>query len=121
MEMNLQTWRCFLYTLLPKFKLSGYFMFIIVFVPFNFNFLHHSAVQSHPYFCFYFQNELRANRANQANQDLCCVCLERKKTVVFLPCQHQCTCEECSDQLSTSMNKCPMCTGEIMQRVLPFK
>jgi len=61
------------------------------------------------------RNELRAT------QDLCCVCMERKKSVVFLPCRHQCTCEECSDQLLTSINKCPMCTWEITQRVVPFK
>ena len=52
MKFNFQTWRCFLYALLPKFNLSGYFMFMIVFVNFNFNFLQHSAVESHPYFCF---------------------------------------------------------------------
>ena len=118
MKINLQTWRSFLHTLFPKFKLSGYFMFMIVFVTFNFNFFQHSAVQSHLYFYSYCQKEVRVN---QANQDLCCICIERKKTVVFLPCRHMCTCEQCSDQVLSSTNKCPMCNEEIVQRVVPFK
>ena len=85
---------------------------------FQFQLFQHSAVQSHPYFCFYCQKEVRVN---QANQDLCCICIERKKTVVFLPCRHMCTCEQCSDQVLSSTNKCPMCNEEIVQRVVPFK
>ncbi|CAI2379445.1 unnamed protein product [Moneuplotes crassus] len=37
--------------------------------------------------------ELNHNLKN--SQDLCCVCLEKPRNSVFIPCGHQCTCNEC--------------------------
>ncbi|XP_070780517.1 E3 ubiquitin-protein ligase LRSAM1 isoform X2 [Enoplosus armatus] len=43
----------------------------------------------------------------------CVVCMETGSQVIFLPCGHVCCCQICSDALLT----CPLCRGNIGQRV----
>ncbi|KAM6985149.1 E3 ubiquitin-protein ligase LRSAM1 [Aplochiton taeniatus] len=43
----------------------------------------------------------------------CVVCMETGCQVIFLPCGHVCCCQVCSDALRS----CPLCRGEIGQRV----
>ncbi|XP_036385958.1 E3 ubiquitin-protein ligase LRSAM1 [Megalops cyprinoides] len=43
----------------------------------------------------------------------CVVCMEKEPQVIFLLCGHVCCCQVCSDALQT----CPLCRGEIAQRV----
>jgi len=40
----------------------------------------------------------------------CVVCLENNPNIIFLPCGHLCTCQNCSIRL---MNKCPLCRRKI--------
>lgn len=47
----------------------------------------------------------------------CVVCLDRKKTVVVLPCRHLCLCRPCSQQLPNFQNSCPLCRNEITQTI----
>lgn len=42
---------------------------------------------------------------------LCIVCMERPKSILFVPCGHYCTCESCAAQLDT----CPLCMQQIQQ------
>ncbi|XP_051933463.1 E3 ubiquitin-protein ligase XIAP [Hippocampus zosterae] len=46
----------------------------------------------------------------------CKVCMDRDTCVVFIPCGHLATCEECSQTLI----KCPICCGDITQKVKTY-
>jgi len=48
----------------------------------------------------------------EINDDsLCVVCLEEKKTIIYLPCFHMCTCKKCG--MNESLTKCPICRSSI--------
>ena len=47
--------------------------------------------------------------------DSCCICLNRLRNVVFLPCRHVCACYECSKN-HTLLQSCPLCKSHIEQR-----
>ncbi|XP_077589686.1 E3 ubiquitin-protein ligase XIAP [Stigmatopora nigra] len=49
-------------------------------------------------------------------EKLCKVCMDRDTCVVFIPCGHLATCENCSQTLS----KCPICCGSITQKVKTY-
>lgn len=49
-------------------------------------------------------------------EKLCKICLDRDYSVVFIPCAHLATCEECSKPLE----KCPICCGVITQKVKTY-
>jgi len=53
--------------------------------------------------------EVEAIQVEQLN---CVVCLEQQKAVVFLPCQHRCSCGSCAGRLAA----CPVCGAPIRQR-----
>ncbi|XP_064616139.1 E3 ubiquitin-protein ligase LRSAM1-like isoform X2 [Liolophura sinensis] len=46
----------------------------------------------------------------------CCICMERKSVVIFLPCGHVCSCDTCSH----SVTECPLCRATISQRITLF-
>ena len=46
-------------------------------------------------------------------QDVCVVCLSKPKTMVLVPCGHQCVCEDCA----TLIQDCPMCRMTIIQDI----
>jgi len=52
---------------------------------------------------------------NSSNE--CCVCLNNKNKVQFLPCNHMC-CVSCSNRLFEQNSTCPYCRGEIKNSVL---
>ena len=40
----------------------------------------------------------------------CCVCLESRKSHIFIPCGHFCACQRCADEImSADKPACPMC------------
>ncbi|MBN3323901.1 LRSM1 ligase, partial [Atractosteus spatula] len=47
----------------------------------------------------------------------CVVCMEKESQTIFLPCGHVCCCQGCSDALLS----CPLCRGEIAQRVRIYR
>ncbi|XP_073414418.1 E3 ubiquitin-protein ligase LRSAM1 isoform X2 [Dendrobates tinctorius] len=49
-----------------------------------------------------------ANRLSE-----CVVCMELEAQAIFLPCGHVCCCANCGDALQT----CPLCRGDISQRI----
>jgi len=52
------------------------------------------------------------NDKKEINDDsLCVVCLEEKKTIVYLPCFHMCTCANCG--MKELLTKCPICRKPI--------
>lgn len=46
----------------------------------------------------------RAPEADE-QQQLCCICMEARRNVVFLLCGHMCACRACADKVS----ECPVC------------
>merc|ERR1711964_628866 len=47
----------------------------------------------------------------------CCVCFERKRSVVFRPCKHMIVCGECSERFTT----CPFCREQINEKMEVFQ
>ena len=48
--------------------------------------------------------------------DLCSVCLDAKRAVMFEPCRHVCVCEECAELL----DRCPLCRNVCTGKVKLF-
>jgi hypothetical protein len=46
----------------------------------------------------------------------CCICLENPKNMIFLPCGHVCTCQDCAPGLEN----CPICRGPITGKVKAY-
>lgn len=49
------------------------------------------------------------------DEPLCQICFGNKKHVVFNPCGHYCTCQECANKIFISTKNCPMCLKKITQ------
>jgi hypothetical protein len=62
------------------------------------------------------QRAIEAETDEESN--LCVVCLEQPKSVVFLPCRHLATCTRCSDP--GFMPYCPICRAPPTQRIEVF-
>ena len=55
------------------------------------------------------------------NEHECVVCLGSPSTCAFVPCGHQCVCEDCARAVSASaIRACPMCRGDIERFVRVF-
>lgn len=52
------------------------------------------------------------------DSELCCVCLDKKRNVVFLDCSHLVCCEKCAASLEG--NKCPTCRAPIKKIMKVF-
>jgi hypothetical protein len=50
---------------------------------------------------------LKQQLHDELEQQLCVVCKDAKKTVLFMPCQHVCVCESCRGRLRPY--RCPIC------------
>jgi hypothetical protein len=59
---------------------------------------------------------LKREKEQLQEQQLCVVCTDRNISVVLLPCRHRCMCHDCSNVLS----KCPICRQLIEQRLVTF-
>ena len=57
---------------------------------------------------------------NQELEDarLCKVCMEAEICFVFIPCGHQCTCENCA--VNGDLKNCPICREKITKRIKTF-
>lgn len=52
---------------------------------------------------------------SELEQQLCVVCKDRRKTVLFMPCSHICVCETCRSRLHPY--RCPMCQEKVQSFV----
>ncbi|OLQ01421.1 RING finger protein B [Symbiodinium microadriaticum] len=57
----------------------------------------------------------RSQLRDELEQQLCAVCRDSKKAVLFLPCQHLCVCEGCRQRLRPY--RCPMCQEPIQSHI----
>ncbi|CAL5223801.1 g6372 [Coccomyxa viridis] len=50
---------------------------------------------------------------DQDDEDLCIVCWEREREVIFCDCMHMCTCQSCASDVMAAGALCPMCRTRI--------
>ena len=64
--------------------------------------------------CFTAERCFTQAEPSLAQDDQCCVCMEKPKNHAFTGCGHMCVCGDCVDRCS---NKCPLCraTGGSMR------
>ncbi len=53
--------------------------------------------------------QLKEQLAEEKNKDICAVCLDKKRDILLLPCNHYCVCRSCLPKLKC----CPLCTRTI--------
>ena len=53
-----------------------------------------------------------------AEDDVCVVCIEKKKNMVFIPCGHLCCCAVCGNKVGS---QCPVCRQPILHRNAVYK
>ena len=56
---------------------------------------------------------------NDADKEICKVCLNNKINTVLVPCGHRCICEDCGKSLGAS-KKCPICRQKIQKVMKTF-
>ena len=63
----------------------------------------------------------RAAQAKSEGEDAasateCCVCMEARKSRVFLPCRHMAVCGACADEIMAGpAAQCPICRKDIVE------
>ena len=57
------------------------------------------------------QNENIYNDMIWSSRDECCICLNNKSNILFLPCNHICICQDCIN--IKNFTNCPICQEAI--------
>jgi hypothetical protein len=65
-------------------------------------------------------NDSEGTSDKRVNLGKCVVCLNRKKTHVFMPCGHLCACAPCGSRAMKMMAGCPICRGKADQTFRVF-
>ena len=58
---------------------------------------------------------LKPLKSNVEDDKLCVICVNSIKNTLIYPCGHMCLCEECSK--NPMLKKCPMCRGQVLNKV----
>jgi len=58
-------------------------------------------------------NNFAADSGESQEERLCSICMSEKVDTIILPCKHMCVCFDCSKDLRSKTNKCPICRGKI--------
>jgi hypothetical protein len=53
---------------------------------------------------------------SETQDNICLVCYDKKRDILFMPCNHLCCCDNCSNNI----NKCPYCRVDIENKVKIF-
>lgn len=68
-------------------------------------------------------NDSDSNTEDASNiEDACCICMDRAKTIMFVPCQHQVVCDGCAAtlmEMQESQRICPICRESIQDLFRP--
>jgi hypothetical protein len=57
------------------------------------------------------------SQSQNAKSSECCVCMDAEANIIFIPCGHLCSCQECSKEISF----CPMCQKGIAMTQITYK
>lgn len=49
----------------------------------------------------------------EKEKTLCCICYEKNKNILMLPCQHLIACRDCALRIQAESNRCPTCREPI--------
>ena len=60
-----------------------------------------------------------AAAVDEEESQMCIICEERKRNIVFIPCKHLCLCDNCF-QVDGKIDKCPMCREVIKDSMKVF-
>mmetsp|Transcript_20806 Transcript_20806/g.43465 ORF Transcript_20806/g.43465 Transcript_20806/m.43465 type:complete len:97 (+) Transcript_20806:72-362(+) len=65
------------------------------------------------------REEVIRNRATEGRSEkLCCVCMEKERQVLLMPCRHLCVCRGCSED--ARLLDCPICRSDISERMVVY-
>lgn len=59
------------------------------------------------------ENKINNDHTHNEMKNLCVICMENEKVVIFIPCGHRCTCESCGDKIFSFKKVCPICKLKI--------
>ena len=60
---------------------------------------------------------LKLKRKKRRVRPYCSICISTRVSTILLPCRHLCVCFDCSKNLVTQTNKCPICRNKITNLV----
>ena len=66
------------------------------------------------------EEELLREVEREREDKLCCICTDREKCIMMLPCRHLCICERCMTLLKNHGNSCPMCRKPVKQMIKAY-
>ncbi|CAL5227135.1 g10046 [Coccomyxa viridis] len=58
-----------------------------------------------------------SEEGDQDDDDLCIVCWEKQREVIFYNCMHMCTCQGCAKDIMAAGALCPMCRAKIQSTI----
>lgn len=61
------------------------------------------------------QTEVESEEIDENEE--CCICMDSRRSIVFLPCGHVCVCNACSKDLI----QCPLCRVRIQQKIIIYR
>jgi len=61
------------------------------------------------------QTEVESEEIDETEE--CCICMDQRRSIVFLPCGHVCVCNSCSKDLI----QCPLCRVQIQQKIIIYR
>lgn len=65
---------------------------------------------------YLFRNKINnSDTKTEVSEIQCCVCMENKKCVLFEPCKHIVSCNNCSKNIGRKKNQCPLCREPIIR------
>jgi hypothetical protein len=67
------------------------------------------------------QIEHQAQEIQLSGENVCCVCMDKRKDAVCVPCGHKAMCLECAEMLKARERRCPVCRQEIGSIVRVFE
>lgn len=60
-----------------------------------------------------------SNGSGTQSEDVCVICMDAEKTVVVMPCRHQCLCVQCSKRFIR--RNCPICRAVIEETISVYR
>ncbi len=70
------------------------------------------------YRCFYVLDKPNIQKTEEANSLTCLICLREQRSILFTPCNHLCSCENCG--IHELLTNCPICRSNIVTRMKVF-
>jgi len=61
--------------------------------------------------------EKKKATSNTDASNVCCVCLEGRKSILLMPCRHFCLCDSCNTRIN---DRCPMCNSCITSSITVY-